>query len=474
MKSIFKYALLLSLASGFGLCLHSCEDRYPSAADSAYPVDMTGLRIVNAGADGQTVFDGTINEENRIVNFKRIDPATDFSALKLEATLPEGAALEKDVLDFSMLEGESEKTLIVRVRNHNRYKDYFVRVRQKVPVFGADWEKAAVYNFSGDNIYAECTSSSTRWADCDGEYVLVVSRVGGLNPHLLRVTDLMQGKIEQIKLSTEGISGGTFAISTGALRNGHIYISNMSAGVFKIYYYDTPASDPEVILEYNLADLSGLAGRHGDNGSFNINEKGNGFLFFASNPEKVVDGEPRDFIRFPIANHKEVGEPRVLSTFTGANSYPTINRIEGTDQYVFSGAYTYPRIVNASNGAPLELKSLNGLQITAATIVTFNEERYLLGCSAARSNAVTPTMYLFDLTRGKDLAEAVAIFEAGEHKPVYQFILGGTNNGNPASSVNYRIEKDAEGKDALLRVFAHRTQSGFVIVDFPIKVAADD
>lgn len=474
MKSILKYASFFLLASGLGLCLHSCEDTYPSAADSAYPVDMKALRILNAGADGNTVFDGTIDEANKIVNFKRIDPATDFSALKLEATLPEGAVLEKDVLDFSMLEGESEKTLLLRVKNHARYKDYFVRVRQKVPVFGADWEKATVYNFSGDNIYEECTSSSTRWADCDGEYVLVVSRVGGLNPHLLRVSDLKQGKIEQIKLSTNGISGGTFAVSTGALRNGHIYINNMSAGVFKIYYYDTPASDPEVILEYNFAGLSGLAGRHGDNCSYNIDEKGNGFLFFASNPEKVVDGEPRDFVRFTIANHKEISNPQVLATYTGANSYPTINSIKGTEQYVFSGAYTYPRIVNASNGAPVELKSLNGLQITAATILTFNEERYLLGCSAARSNAVTPTMYLFNLTRGKDLAEAVAIFEAGDHNPLYQFVLGGTNNGNPASSVNYFIEKDAEGKDAVLRVFAFRTQSGFAMAEFPIKVATDD
>jgi hypothetical protein len=83
-------------------------------------------------------------------------------------------------------------------------------------------------------------------------------------------------------------------------------------------------------------------------------------------------------------------------------------------------------------------------------------------------------MYLYNITRGDTVAEALAIFEAGERKPVYQFVLGGTNNGNPGTSVNYYIQKDEDGKDEMLRVFAHRTQSGFVIVDFPIKIASDD
>ena len=40
-----------------------------------------------------------------------------------------------------MDEETTEKTQILRIKNHNRYKDYFIRVRKKVPVFGADWEK---------------------------------------------------------------------------------------------------------------------------------------------------------------------------------------------------------------------------------------------------------------------------------------------------------------------------------------------
>lgn len=471
MKDIFKYAILL-LASGGGLCLHSCEDTYPSAADSAYPVDLTAIRIVNAGADGQTVLEGAIDEDNKIVNFKRIDPATDFSGLRFEATLSEGAVLEKDVLDFSMQEGESEKTLILRVRNHNRYKDYFVRVRQKVPVFGADWDKATVYNFSGDHIYEECLTASTRWADCDGEYVLVVSRVGGLNPHLLRVADLMQGKIEPVALSTDGISGGTFPISCGALINGHVYINSLCGGgisPLKVYYWDTPESTPEVILENILStDVPEADARHGDNASYNIDKKGNGYIHFGSN----ADG--RDILRYTVTDHKTIGFPQVLPSRVGAQGYMTINRIEDGDEYLWSGVYMAPALTNASASIVYDIKTLNGTEFTACRAFSFNGERYLLACSAARSNKVTPTMFLYDITRGDTVADALAIFEAGERKPVYQFVLGGTNNANPGTSVNYSIQKDEEGKDMILRVFAHRTQSGFVIVDFPIKVASDD
>lgn len=471
MKNNIKFAILF-LALGAGLCLHSCEDTYPSAADSTYPVDMVAIKIVNAGADGQTTLEGTIDEENKIVNFKRIDPDTDFSALRFEATLSEGAALETDVLDFSMEEGESEKTLILRVRNHNRYKDYFIRVRQRVPVFGADWEKATVYNYSGDNIYEECVTANTRWADCDGEYVLVVSRVGGLNPHLLRVSDLMQGKIEPIALSTEGITGGTFPISCGALINGHVYINNLSGGgisPLKVYYWDTPASTPEVILNNTLStDVPEADARHGDNVSYNIDKKGNGYIHFGSN----ADG--RDILRYTVTDHKTVGSPQVLSSRAGAQGYMTINRIEDGDEYLWSGVYMAPALTNASANILYDIKSLNGTEFTACRVFSFNEERYLLACSAARSNKVTPTVYVYDITRGDTVAEALAIFEAGERKPVYQFILGGTNNANPGTSVNYSIQKDAEGKDSVLRVFAHRTQSGFVIVDFPVKIALDD
>ena len=40
-----------------------------------------------------------------------------------------------------------------------------MKVRKRVPVFGADFEKPTVYNFSGDNIYSDfADAGSTRCA----------------------------------------------------------------------------------------------------------------------------------------------------------------------------------------------------------------------------------------------------------------------------------------------------------------------
>ena len=46
-----------------------------------------------------------------------------------------------------MDEETSDKTLILRIVNNKRYKEYFVKVRKRVPVYGADFEKPTVYNF---------------------------------------------------------------------------------------------------------------------------------------------------------------------------------------------------------------------------------------------------------------------------------------------------------------------------------------
>ena len=60
-----------------------------------------------------------------------------------------------------MDEETSDKTLILRIVNNKRYKEYFVKVRKRVPVYGADFEKPTVYNFSGDNIYSDYADAAS-------------------------------------------------------------------------------------------------------------------------------------------------------------------------------------------------------------------------------------------------------------------------------------------------------------------------
>ena len=308
-----------------------------------------------------------------------------------------------------------------------------------------------------------------------GEYVLVVSRKGGTNPHLLKVSDLKEGKIEPIMLNNEGVTGGTFPIHSGAVIKGHTYVSNLSGGgkwsPLKIYYYETPTSAPEVILNVTLDTIDGANSRHGDNASFNLDENGNGYVFFGNNAAT-------DVLRFTIRNWKEIdpASATVLGSDSKANSYITVNRIWGTDSYIFGGIYMAPKIVDESMSVQYALKPTSvAAQSTACQIISFNGERYLVTMTAGRTEDVTPTMNVYDITKGGDtLTDCLAKFEEGDRKPVYSFILGGGKSISPGTNLNYYIEKDAEGKDSKLYLFAARCDSGFAICEFPIKVALDD
>jgi hypothetical protein len=287
-------------------------------------------------------------------------------------------------------------------------------------VYGADFEKPTVYNFSGDNIYSDyADAASTRCASYDGEHVLVVSRA--TQPHLLKVSDLKKGEINPILLDLTGVSGGTFSYNMGALSNGHVYLSSLSgakASPLKIYHWETPDSQPETIANINVGSISGAGNRHGDNASYNID----------------------------------------------------VYRVGNTDQYLWSGVRIPVTLVNESVGE-IYASSIKG-EAVAPRIINFNEERYLLVCTAGQGSASTATIALeiYDLSKGATIEEALRKFDEGDnHNPLYQFKLGGSGNGNALAQTDYYIEKDENGKDAKLCVFASRTGSGFVICEFPIK-----
>lgn len=221
--------------------------------------------------------------------------------------------------------------------------------------------------------------------------------------------------------------------------NGHTYVNNLSGGgkwsPLKIYYYETPDSAPEVILNVTLDTIEGANTRHGDNVSFNLDEKGNGYVYFGSN-------NAADVLRFTVKNWKEIdpASAAVFASANGANSYPTINRIWDTDSYIFSGINMAPLIVDESlSFVQYSLKSSSvPSQSTASRIISFNEERYLVTLTAGRTEAVTPTMNVYDITKGGDsLADCLARFESGDRKPVYTFILGGEKSTSPGTNLDY-------------------------------------
>ena len=459
--------------------LVSCDEDLPKAQDlegtsGIYDTEIHAIRITNAGAEGNKVVEGSIDEESKTINFPRLDVQTNFSALAFEADLSKGAVLKEPVMDFTMDEETGEKTSILRIVNNNRYKEYFVKIRKRMPVFGADFEQPTVYNFSGDQIYADFSDAgSTRCASYDGEHVLVVSRA--TKPHLLKVSDLKQGKINKIELNLTGVSGGTFPYNMGSIVKGRVYLSTLSgapASPFKIYYWDNPtdvSKAPVVAANINVATIEGAGARHGDNASYNIDEDGNGYIFFG-------DNKATSFMRVPVSNYETIDQSqiRIFPSRSDATMVTNVCRIGNTDKYLWGGVRVPVTLVD-EGVSPIYQSSIAG-EAVSPKVVEFNKERYLVVCTAGFGGASKASIALevYNITKGATIEEALQNFDEGEnHNPVYQFKLGGSGNANALAQTDFYIEKDEQGNDVKLCLFAARTGSGFVICEFPIKKEED-
>lgn len=460
--------------------LVSCDEDLPKAQDlegtsGIYDTEIHAIRITNAGAEGNKVVEGSIDEESKTINFPRLDVQTNFSALAFEADLSKGAVLKEPVMDFTMDEETAEKTSILRIVNNNRYKEYFVKIRKRMPVFGADFEQPTVYNFSGDQIYADFSDAgSTRCASYDGEHVLVVSRA--TKPHLLKVSDLKQGKINKIELNLTGVSGGTFPYNMGSIVKGRVYLSTLSgapASPFKIYYWDNPtdvSKAPVVAANINVATIEGAGARHGDNASYNIDEDGNGYIFFFG------DNKATSFMRVPVSNYETIDQSqiRIFPSRSDATMVTNVCRIGNTDKYLWGGVRVPVTLVD-EGVSPIYQSSIAG-EAVSPKVVEFNKERYLVVCTAGFGGASKASIALevYNITKGATIEEALQNFDEGEnHNPVYQFKLGGSGNANALAQTDFYIEKDEQGNDVKLCLFAARTGSGFVICEFPIKKEED-
>ena len=118
----------------------------------------------------------------------------------------------------------------------------------------------------------------------------------------------------------------------------------------------------------------------------------------------------------------------------------------------------------------------NGGRFSNMSKRDMNSSRFDSGAGNLKEFDLMPRKtFVFDISKGNNLAEALERFDAAsEHEPVYTFILGGAGNGAPSPCTNFYIERDAQGKDAKLYLFAARGESGFVIVEVPMAQDKDD
>lgn len=472
-----KYGILIaSLMIWFFV---ACSDDYPKNVESPYEVVLKSIKIVNAGPDGNMVVEGTVDEDKKTVTFPRIDPETDLSAIKFEVELSEGATLDKEYYEFPFAEGESEKTIVIKVVNGPRFREYFVTLRLRVPVYGADFTKPEIFDYTNNElgmpVYPTFSSLSTRGSGFDGEHVLIVTR-HDWGSHLLKVEDVknlvdFNESSKRIALNLTGVAGGTFPVNCGAIINGHIYIANLSVGKispFRIYHWTDPTLPPEMIADININNIEGAGVRHGDNMSVNLDESGNGYMYFGDNAATTI-------LRLKVTNFTTISDPKVFPSKNGVTAHMSFNRVGNTDDYIFTG-YEAPIMVADENvNIKYELNP-NAVPIRGsdARVISFNEERYLIMTTAARRGSDAVVFYVYDITKGDNTIDALKIFdEQADKSPVFQYSLLGPTNSAPSTQTGWHVIKDADGNDESLVLYTASADAGFVLFEFPKKQLDD-
>ena len=467
---------LMMLASLMIVFFFSCTRDFPENVESPDKVVLESIKIVNAGANGDQVIEGVVDEVTKTVTFPRIDTTTNFDAIKFDAVMSNGAKLDKETYAFSFNAGATRNSQIVKVVNNARFREYQVTLRLNIPVFGADFEKPTYYDFSNNPMenapYPRFVSGLTRGSGFDGEHVLIVSRisVSQTDAHLLKVSDLRNNTINRIPLNVTGIAGGTFSVNVGAQVHGHTYISNLSgnsgASPLKIYYWGTdPASVPQLIFN---GTIPGGGARLGDNMSANIDADGNGYLYFGDNAGTRVG-------RIKITNFSTASDPVSFAGATGQSMMMGFNRVGNTSDYIYTGFDSPIRLANENAVVSYSLSDAAVPKLgTDAHVISFNQERYLIMTTAFRSNPGSSALFVYDITNGSTTAEALALFNEREDKTaLFTHSLGGSQGGNAFAQTRWHITKDADGNDQTLTLYSAHNDAGFVIIDFPIKSQED-
>lgn len=476
---IFFKTILIAILFGGVLTMVSCKDELPGAMDTSDKFTvLKSIKIVNAGPNGNEVVIGTVNEDTKTVTFPRLDTLTDFSKLRFEAELSEGATLDQETYTVPFSEGESERTIVIKVVNSPRYREYYVRIRLKVPVYGADFKKGTIYDFTnnpiGNPIYpAHTFTAMTRGSAFDGEHVLVVSR-STMGTHLLKVSDLKNYDTTPIPLNMTGVSMGTFPVNMGALVNGHIYVANLSgntaASPMRVYHWTNPAEPPQMIVDLNVGTVANAGVRHGDHFSVSLDDSGNGYMFFGDNAGTKV-------LRLKVENYTTVSDPFVFNMpVSGAGSWTTYNRIGNSSEYIFTG-HDAPVTLVTESGSVIFQMSRTAIPIRSsdARVIYFNGERYLIVTTAARTGSEATNFAVYDITKGASVSEALATLNSTPNvKPVFEHSLMGPVNTSPSSNTGWAIKKDSQGNDESLLLFSAASDAGFVFFEFPKKVLEDE
>lgn len=488
MELLYKTSKVRFLAAVIGLLgITSCKDDLPKPLDTESNVTiLSAIKLVNAGANGTTVLQGTVNEDEKTVNFPRIEPETDFSKLRFEAVTSTGAKLDKETYAVTFEEGQTEKVMVLKVVNSPRFREYLVRLRLKVPVFGADFDTYATYDFSNNPLgqppYDAFTGQVTRGSGFDGQYVFVAHRTA---PHLLKVSDLTAGAINKIQLNVTGAP----SIYSGTLVNGHVYAAGLSGSTqgsgLKVVHWNSanPSAVPDLIINQTTAVAGAGSTRYGDNISASLDDQGNGYLFFGNNGANG-GSVPGTILRYTVSNYTTISNPVAFPAPLGAGgSWITYNRIGNTSEYLFTGHSAQLALANDAGSSTFTTTKMTALAsgttfpITSsdARIVSFNSERYLIVVTAPIGANAFSNLRVYNITKGTTIKDALTnLNDLPVITPIFDYsLMGPIVNAAAVVQSGFYVKKDAQGKDEKLMLYAATVDGGFAFFEFGKKVASD-
>ena len=367
---------------------------------------------------------------------------------------------------------------------------------------GADFTQAVVYNFSAGNggtkfpevfgtgngffgtggAAAEGMAAGARFVTMDLEHVFIAGRELLDPPFLLGLDDLKAGTVNPVRLNVDDVPAGGYKFGSGQMRNGHLYMNNMTLGVtgtpFRIYHWDkTKATDDlEIIGTFGAGgiEVPTTVIRVGDNVSYNIDESGNGYLFTPVNASANI-------LRVKITNFNETSDPVVIAIPEDRGPFATYQQVDGQpNEYLISGRSAPTILADVDGNGIYTMTSFAGTDNNAARVVNFNEARYLICMNSANVTNAAGTAWgeinpaeasrhqkvitVYDITKGGTTREALEELDAkgDEKEPVYEFSL----DSYPSDGcVSIEFVKDDANKK--LYIVGSGQQAGFAIIELP-------
>ena len=340
------------------------------------------------------------------------------------------------------------------------YTIYFDRA----PAAGINFGAPIIHDFSvKSTIYPSFTAEITRSSDFDGEYILIVDRN---EPKVLKAADILASntvtatplKVDHLEVET-GVE--TFAVSSGQLSHGHIYLCNLAGAgqKLRVYYYETPGSNPQKVLEY-----TNTITRFGDNITVNVDENGNGYVYF-------VRQDPGDkILRFEITNFTTFSaEPVEITPSINVSYYANYNQVGNLDRYLLSSTTTPIIQVLDKDGAKIyELETVpnaggaDAKKGTDVHVVEYNRGRFLIMTSGKRfAYEPASTLFVYDITEGFDLISSLVTFDANRPEPVFSYTMDAAFSTAPSANTAWAVVNNK------LVLYTAAPHCGFALIEFP-------